>query len=230
MTQLGSGPNSTRLTCTERRFGKPFENNMTDYNIQLDAHLRLARCPQCGVANPSLAAYAIHRVKTQDSNGRIIRFWSVYQCTTCGGLVLTEAPNENAPIKNVWPQPTVVDEQIPARAREFLRQATESAPAGAVILAASAVDAMLKNKGFKDGNLYPRIEKAAAEHLITDEMAKWAHQVRLDANDQRHADETASFPTDEEAQQSIEFAMALGQFLFVLPARVTRGIEKSKPT
>ena len=51
------------------------------------------------------------------------------------------------------------------------------------MLAASAVDSMLKEKGYKDGSLYKRIEQAAGDHLITAEMASWAHEVRLDAND-----------------------------------------------
>ena len=95
------------------------------------------------------------------------------------------------------------------------------------MLAASAVDAMLKAKGYKDGSLYQRIKEAAVGHIITADMATWAHQVRLDANDQRHADESASFPTREEAQRSLDFALALAEILFVLPTRVTRGINES---
>ncbi len=52
------------------------------------------------------------------------------------------------------------------------------------MLAASSIDAMLKEKGYKVGGLYDRIKQAAKDHLITDEMAAWAHDVRLDANDQ----------------------------------------------
>lgn len=118
-----------------------------------------------------------------------------------------------------------VAEELPSRAREFLSQAIASlhAPAGAVMLTASAVDAMLKDKGYKDGNLNARIEAAAKDHLITSEMAAWAHEIRLDANDQRHADEGAILPTAADASKVIDFANALAQFLFVLPARVARG-------
>ena len=91
------------------------------------------------------------------------------------------------------------------------------------MLAASAVDAMLKTKGKKDGSLYQRIDQAAAEHLITSEMALWAHEVRLDANDQRHSDEQADLPNEDDAKRSIGFAAALGEFLFALPARVAAG-------
>ncbi len=97
------------------------------------------------------------------------------------------------------------------------------APAGAVMLTASSVDAMLKAKGYKDGSLYARIEKAAEDHLITKDMRDWAHEVRLDANDQRHADEEAPLPSNADADRSLTFANALAEFLFVLPAKVAEG-------
>jgi hypothetical protein len=108
-----------------------------------------------------------------------------------------------------------------------LQQARESlhAAAGAVMLAASAVDAMLKLKGYIEGSLYTRIQKAATDHVITADMAEWAHVVRLDANDQRHTDEAAALPTEADAQRVIDFATALAEIMFVLPKRVDRGIN-----
>ena len=97
------------------------------------------------------------------------------------------------------------------------------APSGAQILAASAVDAMLKKMGFKEGKLNDRIKQAEDIHLITPEMALWAHDVRLDSNNQRHADENTPLPSNKDAEKTIEFAKALAQFLFVLPAMVSRG-------
>jgi hypothetical protein len=91
------------------------------------------------------------------------------------------------------------------------------------MLTASSVDAMLKEKGYKTGSLYARIEHAVKDHLITQEMAEWAHEVRLDANDERHADASSSLPGEPDALRAIEFAQALAEFLFVLPARIARG-------
>ena len=131
-------------------------------------------------------------------------------------------------IHEMWPTPASVDATIPQRAKQYLEQAIASihAPSGAVMLAASAVDAMLKEKGLKEGNLYGRINQAATQHLITQEMAAWAHEVRLDANDERHADEGADLPNTSDATRATEFALALAQFLFVLPSRVARGLGK----
>jgi len=83
---------------------------------------------------------------------------------------------------------------------------------------------MLKEKEYTDGSLYDRIDKAAKKHLITDEMAKWAHQIRLDANDQRHAEKYAELPTEEEGRLVFDFAIAFAEYLFVLPSKVSRGI------
>jgi hypothetical protein len=95
------------------------------------------------------------------------------------------------------------------------------------MLAASSVDSMLKLKGYKEGSLYTRIEQAAQQHLITADMRKWAHDVRLDANDQRHADDNVPLPSVENAKRCVDFAQALAQFIFVLPARVQSGIAEA---
>jgi hypothetical protein len=187
--------------------------------------LSLDRCPHCNIAKPFL-----NRVwgpaKSTDHAGRNQRAWSTYVCASCGGVVLVTSPGDvNHAIAQVWPSPQTVADIVPVRAREFLSQAIASlhAPAGAVMLTASAVDAMLKDKGYKEGSLNSRIDAAAKDHLITAEMAAWAHEIRLDANEQRHADESATLPSAADAEKVIEFANALAQFLYVLPARVERG-------
>ena len=154
-----------------------------------------------------------------------------YVCQSCGGIVTAWSPTQGGPASKWYPEAGAVDPSIPQPAGEYLKQAKESlhSPAGAAMLAASAVDAMLKAKGFKKGELFERINMARDAHAITPDMATWAHQVRLDANEPRHADEVKPLPTAEEAQRTVEFAEALGEILFVLPSRVTRGVEQSKP-
>ena len=121
-------------------------------------------------------------------------------------------------------------EGLPERAGRYLQQAIDSifAPDGAVMLAGSAVDAMLKDKGYEAGSVYQRIEKAVEDHVLTADMGKWAHSVRLQANQPRHADIDDPHATEEQARQSIEFAKALGDFLFVLPARIASGTKAAE--
>jgi hypothetical protein len=191
----------------------------------LSQNLVLPRCPHCAIASPLLNR--VHHFDTNNHEGTAPRKWAIYVCGSCGGVISACAANHNKPILAFYPSAIEVNTEIPNRPRAFLQQAQESlhAPAGAVMLSASAVDAMLKIKGYTEGSLYLRIEKAVEDHLITNEMATWAHEVRLDANDQRHADQAATLPTQQDATRVIEFASALAEFLFVLPSRIQRGLQ-----
>jgi hypothetical protein len=191
----------------------------------LTGSLILSRCPHCSIASPHLNR--VHYFETNNHEGTHLRRWAIYVCGTCGGVVSACAANQGQPVTDYFPSSTMVDKEIPDRPREYLQQAQESlhAPSGAVMLCASAVDAMLKIKGYTDGSLYSRIEKAVEDNLITSDMATWAHEVRLDANDQRHADQAASLPTRQDALRVIEFTSALAEFLFVLPGRIQRGLN-----
>ena len=193
--------------------------------IKLLTELDLDRCPHCNVAKPNIPkVFGPHENNSYKKNNH--RFWAVYSCKTCGGLVIAACKNAHTnPITEMYPQRIMVDESIPVRAKDFLSQAIESlhAPAGAVMLAASAVDAMLKDKGYIEGSLFNRIEKAAKDHLITQEMSEWAHEVRLESNDQRHADEESVMPSEEDAKRITDFAQAFAEYLFVLPAKIRSG-------
>jgi hypothetical protein len=90
------------------------------------------------------------------------------------------------------------------------------------MLAASSIDAMLKERGYKDGSLYGRIEKSTSDGLLTAQMRDWAHEIRLSANEPRHADDEFDGATDKDAEQVIEFARALAEYLYVLPAKVQK--------
>lgn len=196
--------------------------------LVLATTLDLPRCPHCRVANPRLSCQ--QQFGTGNSSGTRSRLWGVYVCGNCGGVVTAWSAAAGSEVQEWFPASTSVSGELPDRPRVFLSQAIESlhAPSGAVMLTASAVDAMLKARGLTEGSLYSRIELASKRHLITPEMSEWAHAIRLDANDQRHADEDAPLPTEYDARRCIDFASALGDILFTLPARVTRGLSGTR--
>jgi hypothetical protein len=137
-------------------------------------------------------------------------------------------------IDKILPEPPVketINDLLPVSAVKYLEQARDSlkSPDLCVLGCASAVDEMLKGKGYKSGNLNARIKKAVKDHVITPDMEKWAHQVRLEANDVRHADEENPHKNEKEAMQCYEFAKMLGHFLYVLPTQVTKGIKDTAP-
>lgn len=187
--------------------------------------LTLNKCPHCTIANPYLST--IHSAETKDHEGGNLRRWRIYTCGNCGGIVTASGATQGGLVQEIFPSQMEIHYDIPERGKAYLTQAVDSihAPAGAVMLAASSVDAMLKDKGYTNGSLYSRIESAVDDNLLTTEMATWAHEVRLDANDQRHSDDDAILPTSDDAKKVIDFTMAIAEYLFVLPAKVQRGLS-----
>lgn len=200
--------------------------------VRLDQPLTGVRnCPFCGVANPTFIPLWTNGAPTLRADGGEKFLWSAQACTTCGHVVTVRAAprSSNPPVGDVleiYPSPKLAHGDIPDVARQFLQQAfdTKHAPDAAGVMAGAAVDAMLKAHGYKEGSLYNRIDAALNDGLLTKGMADWAHSVRLGSNRPRHADEDRPHLTPEEALQSIEFAEALGNFLFVLTAQIERGL------
>ena len=199
-------------------------------DVKLSSQLAVSRCPHCNVDKSNLTMM-FEQFETADHDGQHKKVWAVYTCARCGGVTTAFSSAYYGAVQGYFPDNQTVEDEVPERARQYLTQAIESqhAPSGAIKLAASSVDAMLKARGYKEGTLFQKIDRSRDDHVITEDMAKWAHQVRLDANDERHADEFAVLPTPEDARRSVEFAKALGTFLFVLPAHVRRGITDSQP-
>lgn len=196
------------------------------------------RCPQCNVASPLLE---LRWTSRSDENGLGVS-WCVFECSSCQRFTLAEghaAPLQNGTftagsaghsIKTFYPAAKTVDANLPTDAQRYLRQAIETkfAPDASIVMAASAVDSMLRGKGYRDGSLYVRIEKAVEDRVLTEGMAAWAHRVRLEANSVRHVDEDVMPPTEEDAHRVIEFASALGDFMYVFEARVAEGLRGAR--
>jgi hypothetical protein len=197
------------------------------------------RCPQCNIARPSLSSVWLSGLEAPD-NGNLRQRWAAYQCSNCQKMVMAEGMalplNQGDPrpehglIARLYPEMREVDKSLPDEAQRYLKQAIDTifAPDASTVMAASAVDAMLKAKGFRDGSLYTRIDRAVQEHVLTEGMATWAHKVRLEANNVRHADDAVLPPTRDEAAQVVAFASALGDFLFVFTARVEEGVKQAE--
>jgi len=128
----------------------------------------------------------------------------------------------NPMVAKIFPDVWHVSELVPERVRNYLAQAhhTLSAPDASVVMSASSIDAMLKDNGLSEGSLYSRIERAVTDGILTQKMADWAHRVRLDANNPRHADNQTPHMTTEDAKRAFDFANALTEYLYLLPSRM----------
>ena len=188
----------------------------------------MERCPHCGTANPSLPVIHIlgedPRTGRRDLLGR--NRWHIAECASCLAPVCFIAcvrPEEaSEDVHRIIPAGFVVDESVPLQASRYIGQAYEtlSSPDASIVMLSSAVDAMLKDQGLKDGSLHDRIKKAVEQGIVTEKMSDWMHHVRLGANNSRHADGNAPPPNVIEARRSFECAKALAEILYVLPSRM----------
>ena len=79
---------------------------------------------------------------------------------------------------------------------------------------------MLKDKGLENGSLNDRTNQAVKQGILTQGMADWAHRVRLDSNNPRHADLDDPHMTKEDAERAFDYAKTLAEILYVLPSRM----------
>lgn len=204
------------------------------YGLMVNVLEGVSRCPHCGVASPLLVCLWKSEDKLQSGSHHPTARWALYLCTRCGNAISAKGDSydtsSNPIVVQIFPDQKEAHEDLPAVARQFLQQAYETlhAPDAAAVMAGSAVDAMLKEVGYQEGSLYTRIDKAVEDHILTSGMGDWAHEVRLGSNRPRHADEGNPHVSLEEAAQSVDFAEALGNFLFVLTARIVRGLDEAR--
>ena len=195
---------------------------MASYNLTNNKLDGVQRCPHCGVASPNLSL--IHAVRLKR------RSWSMYFCESCHSGVMVESgehDHNSVPdfVERVYPPIRSASDDLPEKPRRYLSQALSSLhnPDGAVMLLGATMDAILKDKGYSTGSVYARIDEAKAANLLTEDMAEWAHAVRLGSNRPRHADADDGHVTSTEAEQALEYVQTLVQLLYVLPKRIATG-------
>lgn len=196
------------------------------------------RCPFCNRVDPMLIrVWETGTSGLSRGDGGKRSKWAAYACVSCGSLVTAKGTpgvvdtTKVAQVVAVYPAGREANDLLPPAAKNFLQQAIDvlHAPDAAAVMAGSAVDAMLKASGYEDGSLYARIDKALEDHLLTQGMADWAHSVRLGSNRPRHADKDSPHVSPEDAKRSVDFAEALGNFLFVLSAQIAEAVEQVQP-
>jgi hypothetical protein len=112
----------------------------------IEDFLELERCPHCSVHKPFLMQQASFETTPEDGDW----IWGVYVCQGCHFPVVAGGPKRRdrtaTRARLIVPKPSGIDEAVPEPARRYLQQASEAlhTPDGATMLAASAVDALLK--------------------------------------------------------------------------------------
>ena len=194
-----------------------------------------ADCPHCGTRRVSFSIVCESpRLKHQDSN-----VWDcLADCANCTCSVLAVffmcddlRPTEAAfrrdlarhELLRVSPSGPRIPEYVPENIAAFYDQGLDSLyrnfdAAGAMFR--KSLDIALRMK-FPDveGSLKQRIDRAAKQHMLTEDLAEWSHRIRLGGNTAIHEDRPY---TQEEAQHLQVFCDLVLRYLFTLPGMLAK--------
>jgi hypothetical protein len=163
-----------------------------------------------------------HGEKKKPNSGKRLNF-DLYQCQNCTGFVhIFWSASEFGGLYDYkilpWPlagkrEPS---ENWPDGMKRFWVQAHASISSenwdAAAVMARSALQFVVGEKGAKKGSLKSEVEDLATKGVLHPLMADWSHEVRELGNDSAHPEPTAS-ATD--AQDAKDIVMFLDFLLFV---------------
>jgi hypothetical protein len=183
-----------------------------------------------------------HAEKKKANSDKKLNF-DLYQCTNCAGYVhvLWSAREFGAGLRGLhayqtlpWPmgKPEPSD-NWPPEVQRFWTQAKDSLKNenwdAAAVMARSALQIALRNKGAKGGSLKAEIENLANTSILHPLMKDWSTEVRELGNDSAHPKPNAQ-PTDpNDARDIVEFLNFLLMYLYDLPKQISDYRQRRNP-
>ncbi len=197
-------------------------------------------CWRCGVRT-HLSSYGTG-FYISSASGSIIEVWNAFKCDNCSALSvasgqamgtnshatrspgewLYEHPNvEWYPISAIGKDFPDVPQHIAEAASEAYKCHSVSAYRAAVQLARSVVEAVAKEKGITQGNIFGKINELFDRKFIREHIKDGAHEVRHFGNDMAHGD-FVSPVTIEEAELVLILMGEILEEVYQSPARVSK--------
>ena len=176
---------------------------------------------------------AYHTEKRKPNSSKKLNF-DVYQCKNCMGYIHVVWSAQEFPTGvdgmygfHALPKPirkVVPSENWPAPIQRFWVQAHESIKVenwdAAAVMARSAVQFAMRDKGALKGKLHFEIEDLATKGVLHPLMKDWSHEVRVLAHDSAHPD-LQDLPTEpQDARDAVQFLDFLLMYLYDLPKHI----------
>jgi hypothetical protein len=201
-------------------------------------------CPFC--KEQGNFALAHHAEKQKGGSQKKLNF-DLYQCLNCMAYVHVFWSAAEHSIGHslhdfmVLPWPlgkAKPSENWPLDTQRFWSQAHESLEIenwdAAAVMARSAVQVTMRDKGAVGKDLYGEIEDLAAKGNLPPLVKEWSHEVRVLGNDSAHPKPNAPPTTPEDARDIVQFLDSLLMYLYDYPKRISdyrarRNAPKSNP-
>lgn len=182
---------------------------------------------------------AHHAEKKKANSNKKLNF-DLYQCKNGMAYVHVFWANSEGSIPlhdfRVLPWPlgkAKPSENWPPDVQRFWTQAHESLGIesydASAVMARSAVQAAMRDKGAVGKDLYNEIEDLAKKGDLPPLMKEWSHEVRVLGNDAAHPKTNTPPATPEDARDVVQFLDSLLVYLYDFPKRISDYWQRRKP-
>lgn len=178
-------------------------------------------CPHCGTKSVGFTVQKEHLVKNNAWTSYTMRHHTISEkyssCNICNfGVIVTFVDKL---VRSVVPETNLTTPlHLPDNVKRFFEQGTGNMGANwdaAGSMFRKALDVSLKEKFPQiHGSLFERIKNAASQNLLTQDLADWADQIRLEGNAAVHEDEPFS---KQQAKDIASFTDLVLRYMFTLP-------------
>jgi hypothetical protein len=187
-------------------------------------------CPYCHEYT-SLTIQALYTVRIKG----VLLQYQIGECNGCGKCVLLLRPTNSSSVASserimiVYPNPlpNEVSNIIPEVIKNDISEArlclSVSAFRGAATLARRALQVICLEKGSKKDRLADQIDELFDKNIITDDIKKWAHEIRYIGNDAAHPNDAPVLK--EDAEEILELLDSMCEVLYIAPAKAEKRRE-----
>lgn len=183
-----------------------------------------------------------HRaVKKKPNSSKALHF-DTLKCGNCAGYVMvlwsvSEFGGNGLHDYRVLPWPTRVEDfpkHWPEAVGRYWVQAHRSLKDenwdAAAVMARSALQTALRDRGATGRTLKDEIDGLAAKGLLPPHIREWAHELRALGNESAHPEPSANKSDREDVRDVVEFLDFLLQYLYTLPYEIQKYRERRKKT
>jgi hypothetical protein len=182
-------------------------------------------CPFCGERGNFKVA---HHAEKKKPNGNKVLNFDTLECGNCRGFVMclwSAGAGLHAFRVLPWPLEYVKHPQHwPQTIGRFWLQAKRSLSAenwdAAAVMARSAMQVALRDRGAEGANLKQEIEHLAREGLLPPIMKEWSDALRELGNDSAHPQPSQSSTSARDAQDIVHYLDFLLEYLYDLPKQI----------
>ena len=187
---------------------------------------RVTQCPHCFRTTTSLLRSNAAWIEDLDAGSDTRMEFSLFQCLACRLPILWQVSGlaEDDMEHIVYPEPYHLDASIPANLRQECEKVRTCLTSGeftaAVVMVRRVLEGICMDHGIEEPNLARALATLRSTGRIDEMLSGWAEVLRMLGNQGAHYGK--ALVTRQDAEDGLEFAETLLEYIYVLRRRFDR--------